>query len=1573
MRSRRAIPAALTVPLFALLATAIPSTPVAAAPGDDPVSGRIFVDVDRDGSIDPGELLEDTDDLFPPNGVTVTATDTTGNTVNGVVTSSAAGVMWSADMTSLVGHDARIEFALDPADLTAGWSETFRGDDSVASVVFASAGDTTVDFGVIPPSQCPTIGGGAESNLNHESGKLWTTCFVNGLRTEAGPQDVLVGLNFDRSGAVEHLGLKNGGNSFGNDADAQLGSVWGVAYDEWQSTLFTSAFLKRHSDLGAQGVDGLYWLSYPSGTWSSISLDSLGGPSFGADPTRDLAGVGAPNHDTDVYPLVGNRGIGDIDVTPDGKHLLVANIDEAAKALMVYDITGVAGGGDPVFRGSVGITNPGCPDASFNVDDYQIFAVTAVDGHNAVVGVHCTAENSAADPLTFPHPDLEAHLVAIDLSDPSTPTQGASVLDFPLSYERGCALTSSCNPNASFTPWDDTWSPIAASGNRIADTQAIVSDIDVLADGSLVLGLMDRFGHQGGWQNYQPDVTDTASYTTDSGGDILMVCNTSGDPNVPLYLMEGQAGCGDPANFPDTTGGAVFNAAFHGGPLLAGEWFGNDTFQLGTPSSHSETSQGGIYTSAWQGEVVMSAMDPINSVSGGLGWFDQDTGATVGRFELYRGELAGGLFGKAAGIGDVEGCFIPVGLGDLVWLDLDRDGVQDPGELPLVGATVTVTGGSLSGPVVVITDGDGRWQVTSADGITHGEAYTVTIDPTTITNLPPGIAVGELIPTVQDSVATTDTSDADLDAATSTITTAPLAVGEVNHSYDAGYAVEFDLALTKSVSSIDGPLFPDGSVTFTITVANQGDGPVEFIEVVDYVDTSMFEGFRPADNQTGGFAAVTGGSSVNAFVYRWDGADPTSPRAEIRPAALADAPVGNLAGVFSPDPRLWLYEGETIEISLTLRVADTLSSAVTQLENRAEISAWDVDAEPSNGSSTVPNADGSVLTDIDSTADADDGSNGGETTGGALVDDETGQSGIAGGDEDDHDPALVPLADLALIKTRSADQPLAIDPTAVPAPTVSFDITVKNQGSVSVFDVQVVDPTPAGLEFVSAGTIQTADGIVTVAPVVTDLGLAGGVSTFGIDRIDPGEQVIFDVVFRVIDPAATVFVNAAEISRMLDAPGGDLLQDLDSTPDVDLAGDPIDQTAGVNPEDDRNSHNDIDHDRDGAGAPVPTPGDEDDHDAEVVLGAPTHSLGNQVWFDENNDGLIGAGESGIVGVRVELFTDDDADGLPDDRNNDGVIDADDAVDSTTTTADGLYLFDGLAAGDYVIGVPPSQWDPDGPLFGRLSSDPTTADADSDIDGDDNASPGPHGYLWTGAATLGDTEPTGELPDNDLNTADTAENLTVDIGVYEPTFDLALLIQLDDGTNLAGVAPGEQVTFTITVVNQGVVDAADVQIVDYVPAGLTLADADWAVGADGAARFTLPGTLVAGASTTVDITFTVDADAPAAIDNWAEIAEATPTRGGVAVLMPNGALLPDVDSVADAANDDAFENDDDTTGDGAANADEDDHDRAQLTLVAGNTLAFTGTTSLVLAFAASLLFVFGFGLLVLTRRREQQPA
>jgi uncharacterized repeat protein (TIGR01451 family) len=150
------------------------------------------------------------------------------------------------------------------------------------------------------------------------------------------------------------------------------------------------------------------------------------------------------------------------------------------------------------------------------------------------------------------------------------------------------------------------------------------------------------------------------------------------------------------------------------------------------------------------------------------------------------------------------------------------------------------------------------------------------------------------------------------------------------------------------------------------------------------------------------------------------------------------------------------------------------------------------------------------------------------------------------------------------------------------------------------------------------------------------------------------------------------------------------------------------------------------------------------------------------------------------------------------------------------------------------------------------------------------------------------------------------------------YDLALMKVLASG-QAATVMSGEAVTFTITVYNQGDVDANSIIITDYIPTGLDLNDTDWTDNGS-TAEYTF-GSLVAGASGTVDITFTADGTL-GTIRNWAEISS------------DDG---DDIDSTPDAINfnqtQETDDLDDDNVIDEAGNAggDEDDHDPAEITV------------------------------------------
>jgi len=152
-------------------------------------------------------------------------------------------------------------------------------------------------------------------------------------------------------------------------------------------------------------------------------------------------------------------------------------------------------------------------------------------------------------------------------------------------------------------------------------------------------------------------------------------------------------------------------------------------------------------------------------------------------------------------------------------------------------------------------------------------------------------------------------------------------------------------------------------------------------------------------------------------------------------------------------------------------------------------------------------------------------------------------------------------------------------------------------------------------------------------------------------------------------------------------------------------------------------------------------------------------------------------------------------------------------------------------------------------------------------------------------------------------ADNCDEATILIRVRTDVFDLALRKEVKAGQK-AVFKEGDEVTFVITIKNEGTVDATDVEVVDYVPEGLELTGTTWTV-TDGKAKLVTPiASLPAGEDISIEITFKVTSGAKPTLRNAAEISAA---KGGT-----------DVDSVFDEDRN----NDKD---------DEDDFDTSEITI------------------------------------------
>lgn len=159
----------------------------------------------------------------------------------------------------------------------------------------------------------------------------------------------------------------------------------------------------------------------------------------------------------------------------------------------------------------------------------------------------------------------------------------------------------------------------------------------------------------------------------------------------------------------------------------------------------------------------------------------------------------------------------------------------------------------------------------------------------------------------------------------------------------------------------------------------------------------------------------------------------------------------------------------------------------------------------------------------------------------------------------------------------------------------------------------------------------------------------------------------------------------------------------------------------------------------------------------VDFGFYSFSVGNRVWFDDDNDGLREMTDGGpVVGVTVEIL--------------DGVGNV---IGSAITDASGCYVIDGISSGiSYSVRVAAAAFQVTNPLEGFLSSTwqaNGTSLAQDDLDhGVDNETPWVNGILSRTFNLLsGNLPETEEAICGNGEYGDSADNLALDFGFVLP--------------------------------------------------------------------------------------------------------------------------------------------------------------------------------------------------------------
>lgn len=660
------------------------------------IDGTIYRDYNQNGQQDSGEP--------EVPGIRVTAYGPSGNPVASA-TSNASGVYTLSGLPD--GQEVRVEFTNLPSFLRSGRV----GPQSSTTVTFydcAASPSGTIDFGVNNPGQyCQT------------NPDMATSCYSLGNQLTQ-QNDTVIGFPYTAgsvNGAISDFDQPFH-DLFARSDD--VGAVWGMAYQGASNSLFVSAFMKRHIGFGPGGPGAIYRIDLDTNTTSTFVTLGAGSdphPQGTSDPlvwARDAAS----------WDAVGKIGLGDMDISDNGRNLYVVNLANRRLYDIRIGIPPAAGAqdDDPIP------TPPGCA-----ASDARPFGLAVNDGL-VYVGVVCTAESLAAgldpDEIT---PAIRANLRAFVYSFNPANDNFNLVLTIPLDFDRRCvsnAGTAGCETvsPADWMPWRNTWGGFfepAAAG--VVYPQPWLTDIE-FDNGDMILGFRDRFGDQSGNMAFSTTPGDNNLYLGINAGDILRACQNPGGG----WDLESNGACG----------GASGTGAGNGQGPSGGEFYGDE----GLAGFHDELVIGGLAQVPGQPDVMTMVFDPIPYpgilFDAGVRWFNNSTGAYSRAYRVFDGDIGDGdfddpleLFGKANGLGDIEALCepAPLEIGNRVWFDANRNGVQDPGaaEFPVPGVTVNLydAGGTLVATTLTAADGEYYFNESNVPGgLTIDVAYRIRLD-----------------------------------------------------------------------------------------------------------------------------------------------------------------------------------------------------------------------------------------------------------------------------------------------------------------------------------------------------------------------------------------------------------------------------------------------------------------------------------------------------------------------------------------------------------------------------------------------------------------------------------------------------------------------------------------------------------------------------------------------------------------------------------------------------------------------------------------------------------------------------
>ncbi|OHR19905.1 SdrD B-like domain-containing protein, partial [Actinomyces sp. HMSC035G02] len=685
-------------------------------------------------------------------------------------------------------------------------------------------------------------------------------------------------------------------------------------------------------------------------------------------------------------------------------------------------------------------------------------------------------------------------------------------------------------------------------------------------------------------------------------------------------------------------------------------------------------------------------------------------------------------------------------IGDTLFWDVDNNGGSEPSgaDKPLAGVTVKLTYTTPAGvekTLTTVTDENGKY---SFKDLAPGD-YVVTVDKASLATVCP------------ECTAQTHAPSGDLTAAegqelslTSKVTLNPRAM--TNNDQDWAFTGVANTAIVKAIADpLEAPaggFIPGTSVTYTLTVTNEGPSPATGVIAQDKLPSGVT--FEYADGD-GTYDAASGKWDLSGEVIE-KGATRTLRITVIIRASAAGSVVTNTATIEKQDQIGDKKPDNTSSVPLT--AGYTIAG---KLYNDADASFSDSDSEAPYAGVTVAllKKDGTPVLDKD----------GNPVT---AVTDAQGKYSFSG----------LPLGEYTVS---------VVDPTSGPLagtkPTEAYtgrykttaDVTIKAEtGSVIDVNFGFVKPASVGdytWMDVNRDGVQDADEPALPGVTVTLTRADGSAVTDASGN--PVAAVTTDANGKYM------FENLlpGDYKVSFQAPAG-----FEAT--TSEAGD--DRAADSN----------------GASASVTlAQGQTDDTIDFGAVG--TGVIGDQLFLDVNQNGgnAPDAGDKVLPGVKVTLTW----------TGPGGIT----RTYETTTDADGKYKFENLLPGEYKVSVDPQSLLKAEPLLDVLTHDPSGDVASKTVVSED---------VKKEAAKLADAF---KLTANLTLTGEKNQNLDQDWG-FGISADTAIMKAITDPDEAAQESfeftPGQRVTYTLTLTNNGPGAATGVKASDELPSGVSFVEA-----------------------------------------------------------------------------------------------------------------------------------------------------